>query len=78
MAWQTRIKTVSHTVCIVALLLAVAPSHAEEDEAIWDMVAFLQRMPALSPEQYLALVESSNGHVHAGPYGHDHSDRHAH
>lgn len=37
-----------------------------EDEAIWDLVAFLQRMPALSPEQYLALVESSDGHSHGG------------
>lgn len=37
-----------------------------EDEAIWDMVAFLQQMPALSSEQYLALVESSDGHSHGG------------
>lgn len=37
-----------------------------EDAAIWDLVAFLQRMPALSPTQYLALVESSEGHSHAG------------
>ena len=37
-----------------------------EDEAIWDMVAFLQQMPALSAEQYLALVESSEGHSHGG------------
>lgn len=35
-----------------------------EDEAIWDMVAFLQKMPALSAEQYAALVESSDGHSH--------------
>ncbi|OZA29414.1 MAG: cytochrome C [Hydrogenophilales bacterium 17-61-9] len=37
-----------------------------EDEAIWDMVAFLQQMPALTPGQYLALVESSDGHSHGG------------
>ncbi len=37
-----------------------------EDEAIWDMVAFLQQMPALSAGQYLALVESSDGHSHGG------------
>ena len=49
-----------------------------EDEAIWDMVAFLQRMPALSPAQYLALVESSDGHSHGGLPGHDNSDAHAH
>lgn len=41
-----------------------------EDEAIWDLVAFLQQMPTLSPEQYLAQVESSEGHSHAGQAGH--------
>lgn len=40
-----------------------------EDEAIWDMVAFLQQMPALTAEQYAALVESSDGHSHGGPAG---------
>lgn len=40
-----------------------------EDEAIWDLVAFLQRMPTLSPTQYLALVESSEGHSHGGLAG---------
>lgn len=40
-----------------------------EDEAIWDMVAFLQRMPAFTPAQYLALVESSDGHSHGGLHG---------
>ena len=34
------------------------------DEAIWDMVAFMQRMPTLSPKQYLALVKASEGHAH--------------
>jgi mono/diheme cytochrome c family protein len=42
-----------------------------EDEAIWDIVAFLRRMPALSPSQYVALVESSEGHSHGGA-GHSH------
>ncbi|KFL37888.1 c-type cytochrome [Arenimonas donghaensis] len=36
------------------------------DEYIWNMVAFLQKMPALSPEQYQALVASSGGHDHGG------------
>jgi len=40
-----------------------------EDEAIWDLVAFLHRMPALSAVQYLALVESSEGHSHGGVAG---------
>jgi len=40
-----------------------------EDDAIWDMVAFMQKMPTLSAAQYLALVESSDGHSHGGPGG---------
>jgi hypothetical protein len=42
-----------------------------EDDAIWDLVAFLQRMPALSPAQYLALVEASEGHSHGGLAPHE-------
>ncbi|MHB1084880.1 MAG: c-type cytochrome [Thiobacillus sp.] len=45
-----------------------------EDEAIWDMVAFLQQMPALSPAQYIELVEASEGHSHGGLA--DHADMH--
>lgn len=52
-----------------------------EDAAIWDLVAFLRHLPGLSPEQYQAIVASSDGHSHAGaPHagpepaddGHDH------
>ncbi|MCP5279726.1 MAG: cytochrome c [Thiobacillus sp.] len=52
-----------------------------EDAAIWDLVAFLKKLPGLSPEQYQSLVEASDGHSHAGaPHaepepadkGHDH------
>lgn len=35
-----------------------------EDPAIWDMVALIQRLPHLAPEQYQALVEASEGHSH--------------
>lgn len=62
-----------------------------EDEAIWDMVAFLQQMPTLTADQYSELVESSDGHSHGGladgegmhapaakKGGHDNSDGHAH
>lgn len=45
-----------------------------EDEAIWDIVAFLQKMPSLSAEQYGELVESSEGHSHGGIMGGSHSD----
>lgn len=54
------------------------------DEYIWNMAAFLQELPSLSPEQYQALVASSGGHDHGGgetePHGHaeglpdDHGD----
>lgn len=37
-----------------------------EDGAIWDLVAFLGRLPALSPDQYRALVAASDGHAHGG------------
>ncbi len=36
------------------------------DEYIWNMVAFLQKMPELTPTQYEALVASSGGHHHGG------------
>lgn len=46
------------------------------DESIWDMVAFMQKMPALSADQYTALVASSDGHSHGGLPGdtHPHED----
>lgn len=37
-----------------------------EDMYIWDMVAFLHKLPALSPEQYQAEVAASGGHSHGG------------
>ncbi|KAA3652640.1 MAG: cytochrome c [Proteobacteria bacterium] len=36
------------------------------DAHIWDMVAFLQRLPAMSADDYLAVVASSDGHSHGG------------
>jgi mono/diheme cytochrome c family protein len=37
-----------------------------EDEYIWNMAAFLQELPKLTPETYRALVDSSEGHSHGG------------
>lgn len=37
-----------------------------EDAAIWDLVAFVQRLPKMSASEYRELVESSEGHSHAG------------
>lgn len=47
-----------------------------EDESIWDMVAFMQKMPTLNAEQYTALVAASDGHSHGGLPGdtHPHDD----
>jgi hypothetical protein len=44
------------------------------DEYIWNMVAFLQKMPEMSPEQYQALVASSGGHDHGGGESMPHHD----
>lgn len=45
-----------------------------EDSYIWDMVAFAQRLPTMTPEQYAAEVEASGGHSHGGNETEDHSD----
>ncbi|HEY0724563.1 MAG TPA: nuclear transport factor 2 family protein [Pyrinomonadaceae bacterium] len=35
-----------------------------EDQYIWDVVAFLRKLPSLSVEQYQAEVAASGGHSH--------------
>jgi mono/diheme cytochrome c family protein len=51
-----------------------------DDESVWSLVAFLQRLPALDASQYYALVESSEGHAHgpglAGTRVHHHEHSH--
>lgn len=37
-----------------------------EDAAVWDLVAFVQRLPKMSASEYRELVDSSKGHSHAG------------
>lgn len=37
-----------------------------DDAYIWNMAAFLQELPKLTPTQYRAMVESSGGHSHGG------------
>lgn len=44
-----------------------------DDQTIWGLVAFLQRLPQLTPEAYEAAVEQSEGHSHPEP-----SDDHQH
>ena len=36
------------------------------DEAIWDLTAFLKALPSLTPETYRRQVEASEGHSHEG------------
>lgn len=46
-----------------------------EDQAIWDLTAFLAVLPTLSAEQYRHRVEISEGHSHGGlDHHHNHSD----
>ena len=37
-----------------------------EDEDIWDLAAFLQKIPSLSASTYRQLVAESDGHSHGG------------
>jgi len=48
-----------------------------EDDAIWDLVAFLQKLPEMSAADYRALVASSEGHRHGGLDVHDGHSGHA-
>ena len=41
---------------------------SHDDQAIWGMVAFLQKLPEMTPEQYKTLTQSSDG----GEEGHHH------
>lgn len=53
-----------------------------DDTAIWDMVAFLKKLPTLTPEQYAAEVGASEGHSHGkedmSSSGHGESVGHGH
>ena len=44
-----------------------------DDKYIWDLVAFLRKLPSLSAEQYKAEVASSGGHSHGGGESAEHS-----
>lgn len=39
------------------------------DEYVWGLVAFVRKLPELTPEQYHELVEASGGHHHGGAEG---------
>ena len=44
-----------------------------EDQYIWDVVAFVRKLPSLSADQYQAEVTASGGHSHGGGESADHS-----
>jgi mono/diheme cytochrome c family protein len=50
------------------------------DESIWGMVAFLRKLPDLSPTRYRELVVTSGGHSHGTAHEepHDHNDETEH
>jgi mono/diheme cytochrome c family protein/ketosteroid isomerase-like protein len=43
------------------------------DEAIWNMVAFLRKLPAMTPDEYRQLTGGENGDA-GHEHGHDHHD----
>lgn len=43
-----------------------------DDPTIWSMVAFLQKLPGLTPEQYLAMTENSESAHEMAGHGHAH------
>lgn len=45
-----------------------------DDAALWDLTAFLGRLPDLSSEQYQSLVATSDGHAHEGMRKKGHHD----
>lgn len=47
-----------------------------KDPYIWDLVAFVRKLPSLSAEQYAAEVRASEGHSHGGgeSSGHSHEE----
>src|SRR5438067_7484003 len=51
------------------------------DEQLWSLVAFIQQLPSLTPEQYKSLNETTgpvDDHGHDQDHGHGHDDDHEH
>jgi mono/diheme cytochrome c family protein len=47
-----------------------------DDQSIWGLVAFLRKLPELTPDQYQALVNASDeNHHHQHRHGHDRAER---
>jgi mono/diheme cytochrome c family protein len=61
--------TVKHGVKLTAM---AAWGRSHDDAAIWDMVAFLRRLPALDEAGFEALAGSAGNDGHGGMDGHHH------
>ena len=48
--------------------------HSMPDADIWNVAAFLQKLPELDPAQYEQMVAASGGHSHGGGEGGGHHD----
>jgi mono/diheme cytochrome c family protein len=55
---------------------AFGPTHS--DEELWTIVAFLKRLPELSPEQYQAMQETSVRQDHGRHKDHENKNGHEH
>ncbi len=47
------------------------------DDYIWNMAAFLQKLPTLDAAQYRAMVANSSGHSHGGGESGEHENSHS-
>lgn len=62
---------ITHGIKLTAMP-AWGKSHSEEQ--VWDMVAFLHKLPELTPERFKVMTASANLHEH----GHEHGEAHEH
>jgi hypothetical protein len=51
---------------------AAAWGKTHDDATIWSMVAFLQMLPTLTPEQYAAMTQDSESSHEGSGHGHMH------
>src|SRR3546814_7549184 len=72
-AYEMRISDWSSDVCSSDLGIKASgmPAWGRQmsDEYLWNLVAFVQRLPNLDANGYVTLVASSEGHSHGGGDG---------
>ncbi|WP_064504855.1 c-type cytochrome [Frateuria defendens] len=51
---------------------------SHDDATIWNMVAFIRKLPGMTPEQYQALAGEAGEGGHEHGHGHDHGAAHEH